>query len=158
MTRRHVTFRTALPAVLLSTVATVAGLAAPAAAGTPDGASPHRTSSSAASTATAGPGSDEPPQPQHPEFACNSGEFCAWQEEFYGGKLQRFDLRNTHTEQCVALDNAMEAHAFATRMERHVTVYQDRECATHADFSTYPGPGTFVPQAPYVVRAIQIWE
>ncbi|GAA1231728.1 hypothetical protein GCM10009676_13470 [Prauserella halophila] len=152
MTRRHVTFRTALPAVLLSVAAATAGLATPAAAGTAQGpAAPAATPSSAASSAAS-------PQPDHPEFACDSGEFCAWQDEFYGGKLQRFDLRNTHTDDCVALDNAMEAHSFATRMERHITVYQDRECATQADFSTYPGPGTFVPQAPYVVRAIQIWE
>ncbi|WP_183785625.1 peptidase inhibitor family I36 protein [Prauserella sediminis] len=158
MTRRHVTFRTALPAVLLSAVATVAGFAAPAAAGTADGASPHRTTSTAPSGSTSASGSAASPQPHHPESACNSGEFCAWQEEFYDGKLQRFDLRNTQTEQCVTLDNEMEAHSFATRMERHVTVYQDDKCATQADFSTYPGPGTYVPQAPYVVRAIQVWE
>ncbi|GAA1218102.1 peptidase inhibitor family I36 protein [Prauserella alba] len=157
MTRRHVTFRTALPAVLLGAVAATAGLAAPATAGTPDGAAPRSASAHSAAPASASP-SPGSEHPHHPEFACNSGEFCAWQEEFYGGKLQRFDLRNTQTEQCVTLDDAMEAHSFVTRMERHVTVYQDSECATQADFSTYPGPGTFVPQAPYVVRAIQVWE
>lgn len=158
MSRRHVAFRTALPAVMLSAVAAMAGVAAPAAAETPESRA-ATTGDTTVSRATAShSASDSALQPHHPGFACDSGEFCAWQEEFYSGKLQRFDLRNTHTEQCVALDDAMEAHSFATRIERHVTVYQDRECATQADFSTYPGPGTFVPQAPYVVRAIQIWE
>ncbi|KID29615.1 peptidase inhibitor family I36 protein [Prauserella rugosa] len=131
MTRRHIAVRTALPAVLLG-VATTIGIATPASA--------------------------EPNPANSPEFSCNVGEFCAWEGQFYNGPMERFDLRDTHTEKCVPLSNGMEANSFATRMERHVTVYQDRECATEADFSTYPGPGTFVPQAPYVVRAIQIWE
>ncbi|OLT47013.1 hypothetical protein BJF85_00830 [Saccharomonospora sp. CUA-673] len=136
MDRRH---RTALPAVLLG-LATTIGIAAPA---------------GAAASENAGPGANPA---NSPEFDCNVGEFCAWDGQFYNGQMQRFDLSDTHTEKCVALPHGMEAHSFATRMERHVTVYQDRHCATEGDFSTYPGPGTFVPQAPYVVRAVQIWE
>jgi hypothetical protein len=37
-------------------------------------------------------------------------------------------------------------------------VYQSEECSTEGDFVTYPGGGTFVPDAPFLVRGIQIWE
>ncbi|RBM17374.1 hypothetical protein DI005_22030 [Prauserella sp. PE36] len=97
-------------------------------------------------------------QPSPPGFACEPGEFCAWTGEFYGGQITRFDLRGTNPEECVPLPEGVDARSFANRLERQVTVYQDRHCATEGDFSTYPGPGTFVPQAPYVVRAIQIWN
>ncbi|MEU6646945.1 peptidase inhibitor family I36 protein [Saccharomonospora sp. NPDC046836] len=93
-----------------------------------------------------------------PEFSCDLGEFCAWTGEFYGGQIVRFDLRNTNPEECVPLPEGVDARSFGNRIDRHVTVYQDRNCATEGDFSTYPGPGTFVPQGPYVVRAIQIWN
>lgn len=95
---------------------------------------------------------------ERPEFACQKGEFCTWSEEFYTGPHTRFDLRNVNPEECVPLPEGVEGHSFGNRIDRHVTVYQDRHCATEADFSTFPGPGTFVPRAPYVVRAIQIWE
>ncbi|MFC4000251.1 peptidase inhibitor family I36 protein [Prauserella oleivorans] len=97
-------------------------------------------------------------KPQPPEFACEKGEFCTWTGEFYSGQITRFDLRGTNPEECVPLPEGVDARSFGSRIERHVTVYQDRECSTEGDFSTYPGPGTFVPQAPYVVRAIQIWN
>lgn len=98
------------------------------------------------------------PRSGYPGFACEKGEFCGWSEEFHRGDIVRMDLRNTNPDECVPLPDGMEARSFATRIERHVTVYQDAECSTEGDFSTYPGPGTFVPQAPYVVRAIQIWN
>ncbi|PRX48664.1 peptidase inhibitor family I36 [Prauserella shujinwangii] len=95
---------------------------------------------------------------QPPEFACAKGEFCTWNEEFYNSSITRFDLRNTNPGECVPLPDGAEGHSFANRIDRHVTVYQDVHCATEGDFSTYPGPGTFVPQAQFVVRAIQIWD
>ncbi|MFC7613083.1 hypothetical protein ACFQV2_05050 [Actinokineospora soli] len=39
-----------------------------------------------------------------------------------------------------------------------MTVYQSPECATEGEFDTYPGKGTYVPCAPFVVRAVQIWS
>lgn len=90
--------------------------------------------------------------------SCQKGEFCSWPEPDYGGAVTRFDLRNTNPEECVPFPDGFEANAFVNHIDRHVTVYQDRECSTEADFSTYPGPGTFVPRSPYVVRAIQIWN
>ncbi|MBK1786353.1 peptidase inhibitor family I36 protein [Prauserella cavernicola] len=108
-----------------------------------------------AGVAQAEPG-EQPPLP--PGFTCEQGEFCGWSGEFYSGQIARFDLRNTNPEECVPLPEGIDARSFANRIERQVTVYQDRHCATEGDFSTFPGPGTFVPQAPYVVRAIQIWN
>ncbi|WP_199430091.1 peptidase inhibitor family I36 protein [Qaidamihabitans albus] len=93
-----------------------------------------------------------------PEFACAKGEFCTWSEEFYNGSITRFDLRTTNPGECVPLPEGAEGHSFGNRIDRHVTVYQDEHCATEGDFSTFPGPGTFVPQAPYLVRAVQIWD
>lgn len=92
------------------------------------------------------------------EDACETGEFCLWPEAGYGGTMVRLDLRNTNPDECAPLPDGMSARSFVNRVDRHVTVYQDAECSTEADFSTYPGPDTFVPRSPYVVRAVQIWH
>lgn len=89
---------------------------------------------------------------------CAVGEFCAWAERDYHGALHRFDLRTTNPMECVPLPEEFDALAFANRTDREVTVYQGRDCSTEGDFTTYPGRGTYVPEAPFVVRAIQIWE
>lgn len=96
--------------------------------------------------------------PAPPGMDCEQGEFCTWSSEFHAGEITRHDLRTTNPEECVPLPDAVDAKSFANRTDRYVTVYQDRDCATEGDFSTYPGDGTFVPQAPFVVRAIQIWD
>lgn len=96
--------------------------------------------------------------PPRAEYACERGEFCLWTEQDYDGTIIRLDLRNTNPEECRPLPKGVKAHAFANRIDRHVTVYQDRNCSTEGDFSTFPGPDTFVPQSPYVVRAVQIWD
>ncbi|GAB3510757.1 peptidase inhibitor family I36 protein [Amycolatopsis cihanbeyliensis] len=103
---------------------------------------------------------DDPPERRTPpaQPACEQGEFCAWPEEFYGGVPTRLDLRNTNPEECVPLPEDIVARSFANRIDRHVTVYQDRHCSTEGDFSTYPGGGTFVPRAQYLGRAVQIWN
>lgn len=96
--------------------------------------------------------------PTHRDGECRRGQFCVWSGEDYGGERISFSLRNTNPESCAALPDAVEGAAFANRIDRHVTVYQDRHCGTEGDFSTYPGPGTFVPRSPYVVRAVKIWD
>lgn len=93
-----------------------------------------------------------------PEFACLKGEFCSWTDEFYSGQITRLDLRTANPSECVPLPATFDGRAFANRMDRMITVYQGRDCSTEGDFTTYPGGGTFVPQAPFVARAIQIWE
>ncbi|NIH84806.1 peptidase inhibitor family I36 protein [Amycolatopsis granulosa] len=87
---------------------------------------------------------------------CEQGEFCAWSGGLYGGTVQFLDLRTANPGECIPLGGA--TRSFVNRLDREVTVYQGQDCSTEGDFSTYPGHGTFVPQAPFVVRAIQIWD
>jgi hypothetical protein len=90
--------------------------------------------------------------------ACERGEFCLWPGEEYSGDIHRFALENANPGECVPLPDAVDARSFANRTARPVTVYQGRDCATEGEFDTYPGGGTFVPVAPYVVRGVQIWD
>ncbi|MGW5745013.1 peptidase inhibitor family I36 protein [Amycolatopsis sp. NPDC003861] len=89
---------------------------------------------------------------------CRKGEFCLWPSDGYAGEIQRFDLRSANTEECLPLPEGFDGSSFANLMTRDVTVYQDAECSTEGDFVTYPGGGTYVPNAPFLVRGIQIWE
>ncbi len=89
---------------------------------------------------------------------CERGEFCLWPAEAYQGEIQRIALENANPGECVPLPEGFDARSFANRTKRPVTVYQGRDCSTEAEFDTYPGGGTFVPEAPYVVRGVQIWE
>lgn len=93
-----------------------------------------------------------------PETACDQGQFCAWPGESYAGQAQVFDLRTANPGECIPLPADFDGHSFANKMKRLVSVYEGRACSTEGDFTTYPGGGTFVPQAPFVVRAIQIWN
>lgn len=89
---------------------------------------------------------------------CERGEFCLWPAESYQGEIQRIALENANPGECVPLPEGFDARSFANRTKRPVTVYQGRDCSTEAEFDTYPGGGTFVPAAPYVVRGVQIWD
>ncbi|TCO52483.1 peptidase inhibitor family I36 protein [Actinocrispum wychmicini] len=88
---------------------------------------------------------------------CDQGEFCAWAKESYTGKAVRFTLETANPGECVPL-NGLVAHSFANRLTKEVTVYQGETCSTEADFTTYPGGGSYVPSARFVVRAIQVWQ
>lgn len=90
--------------------------------------------------------------------ACTVGELCLWNSETYSGQTQHYDLRTANPEDCIPLPEAFEGHSFANRLTRDVTIYQSAECSTEGDFTTYPGGGTYVPQSPFVVRAIKIWN
>jgi hypothetical protein len=89
---------------------------------------------------------------------CERGEFCLWPAESYTGDVLRASLDNTNPGECVPLPDGFDARSFVNRTKRPVTVYQERTCSTEAEFDTYPGGGTFVPEAPYVVRGLQIWD
>ncbi|WP_206795187.1 peptidase inhibitor family I36 protein [Amycolatopsis sp. MtRt-6] len=89
---------------------------------------------------------------------CRKGEFCVWPSDGYSGEIQRFELRTANTGECLPLPDGFDGSSFANLMTRDVTVYQDEECSTEGDFVTYPGGGTYVPNAPFLVRGIQIWE
>ncbi|NHD18176.1 MULTISPECIES: peptidase inhibitor family I36 protein [unclassified Actinopolyspora] len=106
----------------------------------------------APAAAASGPAQD----PAQDEAQCESGVFCAWPEQQYGGSPHSADLRTTNMEECVPLSGDLEAHSFVNRLNRPVTVYQDAHCGTRGEFSTYP-EGSFVPRSPFVVRAFKIW-
>ena len=89
--------------------------------------------------------------------SCERGEFCLWPTESYKGDLFRVALQNANPNECVPLPDGFDARSFANRTKRPVTVYQGRDCSSEGEFDTYPGGGTFVPEAPYVVRGVQIW-
>ena len=89
-----------------------------------------------------------------PGGLCERGEFCLWAKEGYRGEIGRVSLGVANPGECVAVP---EGRSFANRMARDVTVYQGAGCSTEGEFDTYPGGGTYVPEAPYVVRAIQVW-
>jgi hypothetical protein len=89
---------------------------------------------------------------------CERGEFCLWPTEGYKGDILRVALENTNPGECAPLPEGFDARSFANRTKRPITVYQGRDCSTEAEFDTYPGGGTFVPEAPYVVRGVQIWD
>lgn len=89
---------------------------------------------------------------------CQKGEFCLWPADDYGGEAQRFDLRTANPGECIPLPEGFAGSSFVNLLTRDVTVYQSEECSTEGDFVTYPGGGTFVPDARFLVRGIQIWE
>ncbi|WP_409495172.1 peptidase inhibitor family I36 protein [Amycolatopsis sp. cmx-11-12] len=105
------------------------------------------TSTGVASAATGQPAPD-----------CQKGEFCVWGEESYGGAVHKFDLRTSNPEECIPLPEGFDGHSFVNRLSRDVTIYQSEECTTEGDFITYPGGGTYVPQGPFVIRALKIWD
>lgn len=112
-----------------------------------------------AAFATAGSAYAAPePGVNHLRSRCDQGEFCAWDDPHYRGAIQQFDLVTAGTWECIPLPEGNDGRSFANRTSRDVTVYQGRDCSTEGDFTTYPGGGTYVPVAPFVVRAIQIWE
>ncbi|MFF1381479.1 peptidase inhibitor family I36 protein [Streptomyces sp. NPDC058308] len=89
---------------------------------------------------------------------CGPGELCLWQRAEFRGVRQVHELADIDIESCVALPEGGSATALANRTGRPVTVYQSAECAETAEFDTYPGSGTWVPETPYRVRAFKVWE
>lgn len=89
---------------------------------------------------------------------CHQGEFCVGAEESFGSRVERLDLRTANPEECLVLPGELEGKPFVNLMDRDVTVYQDAECSTEGDFITYPGHGTFLPGAPFLARAVTIWD
>ncbi|MCF3964198.1 peptidase inhibitor family I36 protein [Streptomyces fuscigenes] len=89
---------------------------------------------------------------------CAAGELCLWAQEDFGGGRSTYELTGAGIEDCVALPAGRSALSLANRLGRPVTAYQSAECAETGEFETYPGHGTWVPRAPYRVRAFKIWE
>lgn len=98
-----------------------------------------------------------PATPPPPAASCAVGEFCLWGDENYSGTTHKYDLRTANPSDCIPLPEGFDAHSFGNRLTRDVTIYQGADCSTEGDFVTYPGGGTYVPQSPFVVRAVKIW-
>ncbi|WP_030618188.1 peptidase inhibitor family I36 protein [Streptomyces sclerotialus] len=89
---------------------------------------------------------------------CAAGQLCLWPKAGYEGPRATHELSDTDIESCVPLPDGRPARSFANRTGRPVTTYQSAECAETGEYDTYPGGGTYVPDSPYEVRAIKIWE
>ncbi|MET9362557.1 peptidase inhibitor family I36 protein [Streptomyces sp. NPDC006632] len=89
---------------------------------------------------------------------CAPGELCLWTKGAFKGPRQVYDLTRTDIESCTPLPPGADVQSLANRTGRPVTTYQSAECAETAEFDTYPGGGTWVPQVPYRVRAFKVWE
>ncbi|MEU0394824.1 peptidase inhibitor family I36 protein [Streptomyces sp. NPDC006208] len=90
--------------------------------------------------------------------ACAAGQLCLWAKPDFRGARQVHELSGLDIDSCIALPAGTTAQALANRLGRPVTAYQSQECAETGEFETYPGGGTWVPQAPYQVRAFKVWE
>jgi hypothetical protein len=89
---------------------------------------------------------------------CTAGELCLWTRDDFAGERTTYELTGTGTDDCVALRDGVTALSLANRLGRPVTAYQSQECAETGEFETYPGTGTWVPDAPYRIRAFKVWE
>ncbi|WP_167153485.1 MULTISPECIES: peptidase inhibitor family I36 protein [Streptomyces] len=89
---------------------------------------------------------------------CAPGELCLWAKAAFKGPRQVYDLTRIDIESCTALPPGTDVQSLANRTGRPVTAYQSDECQETAEFDTYPGGGTWVPQVPYRVRAFKVWE
>ena len=111
-----------------------------------------------AAEAAASQAEDEESAASGPSDAkCDAGSFCAWSGPNYTGKVARLNLETANPNQCVTLPGNLVAKSLANLMTRDVSVYEGATCSTEAEFTTYPKGGTYVPNAPFVVRAIQVW-
>jgi len=89
---------------------------------------------------------------------CDAGSFCAWSGANFTGKAARLNLETANPNQCVPLPDGLVAKSVVNAMTKDVSVYEGAHCSTEAEFTTYPKGGVYVPNAPFVVRAIQVWE
>jgi len=87
--------------------------------------------------------------------SCDKGEFCVWAGPDYTGAVQRLDLESANPGECIQL--AVVGRSFTNRLSRDASVYQRESCSTEAEFTTYPKHGTYVPDAYFVIRAVEVW-
>ncbi|MFE1268458.1 peptidase inhibitor family I36 protein [Streptomyces sp. NPDC058758] len=90
--------------------------------------------------------------------ACGPGRLCLWPKPDFKGRAWTYELATTDLDSCVALPAGGSAQSLAVRTGQPVTTYQSAECAETGEFETYPGRGTWIPQAPYEIRAFKLWE
>ncbi len=90
-------------------------------------------------------------------LGCDRAELCLWTGTAYRGTVSKLSLNDVNPGECVPLPDTADARSFANLLSRAAILYQGRECSTEGEFDTYPGDGTYVPESPFVVRAVQIW-
>lgn len=90
--------------------------------------------------------------------ACPAHQFCYWASEDYPGNAQVLNLDGAATSVCIPLPQEAEARSFVNNRDHEITLYEGGHCSTEGDFRTYPGNGTYVPESPFVVRAVEIWN
>ncbi|GAA0261399.1 peptidase inhibitor family I36 protein [Saccharothrix mutabilis subsp. mutabilis] len=115
------------------------------------------TAAALASSGTASARQPETRVGQPESSTCDRGEFCAWPGTGYTGRPARLDLETANPGECIPLPDGLVARSFVNNLTRDTTVFQGATCSTEAEFTTYPGKGTYVPDAPFVVRAIEVW-
>ncbi|MFE3687344.1 peptidase inhibitor family I36 protein [Streptomyces sp. NPDC059095] len=111
-----------------------------------------------AAPATAAPATATPAAAAPRIGDCAPGELCLWAKAAFKGPRQVYDLTRIDIESCTPLPPGADVQSLANRTGRPVTAYQSDECQETAEFDTYPGGGTWVPQVPYRVRAFKVWE
>lgn len=92
------------------------------------------------------------------DIECAADRFCYWPEPDFPGKPRVLNLSDEAGGVCIPFAFEDEARAFVNNSRHEVTLYQDGHCGTNGEFRTYPGRGTYVPESPYVVRAIEVWK
>ena len=88
---------------------------------------------------------------------CAAGELCLWDRAGFRGERRTFELSGIDIESCVPLPKGVSAASLGNRTGRPVTLYQSRECAETAEFTTHPS-GSWTPESAYRGRAFKVWE
>lgn len=91
------------------------------------------------------------------DTGCPRDRLCYWPEAGFPGKPRVLDPGELPHGRCFSLPHGDEGRSFVNHTAGFVTLYQGGHCSTNGEFRTYPGRGTYVPDAPYVVRAVEIW-
>lgn len=91
------------------------------------------------------------------EPPCAQGSFCSWAGEGYREPVSEHSAEHVARERCLPLPRDREVRSFANSTGHPVTVYQDPDCDTYAEFSTHPN-GSRTPRTPFVARAITVWD
>lgn len=92
------------------------------------------------------------------DIDCPDGLLCYWPQPGFPGTPRTIDPGRTPHGRCVTLAFRDEARSFVNNTGKPATLYQGGHCSPDGAFATYPGGGTYVPDAPFVARAVEIWE
>jgi hypothetical protein len=83
---------------------------------------------------------------------------CLWSGEGFTGDVIRIDPHTPKPRVCYRWESKAVVRSFANNATDDITLYSSAECSTERDFRTYPGGGTYVPNAPYSIRGLETWD